>query len=425
MVRCSPAVVGVVCVSGCSTTPNPLYCDENSDCHNGTMCDLGTHGCVTAEGDASIDDGALDSPDAPSGPVVQNNALADLVLGQPSFVIVETGSTTASTVGCGVSTNGASLFASEFETSRVLVWSPLPTTTNAGAQLVLGKASFTDATHANTVSANTIGNPVGMAAVGTKLVVSDAEFHRALVWNPAPTASNQAASFVLGQTSTTDNQYGNPPSAARMRSSRGAWTDGSKLVIVDSVNWRVLIWNTFPTAMGQPADLVLGQADFTSRVNVQPPTASSLLVPYYAVGHDGRLYVSDRFNNRVLIWNTFPTLNSQPADIVLGQPDFTSKDPGLSGTTMNFPTGLAVVDNALFVADTNNDRVLVYQPLPTVSATAASFVLGQIAMDAGANNPAAAQSSLDDPYDLAVAGDLLFVADCGHHRILRFHLNLG
>ena len=34
--------------------------------------------------------------------------------------------------------------------------------------------------------------------------------------------------------------------------------------------------------------------------------------------------MADTQNNRVLIWNTIPTKNNQPADLVLGAPNFTT-----------------------------------------------------------------------------------------------------
>lgn len=49
----------VLVVMGCSDVANPLYCDENSDCKNGTVCNLDTNGCEAAdaapEGDAPSD----------------------------------------------------------------------------------------------------------------------------------------------------------------------------------------------------------------------------------------------------------------------------------------------------------------------------------------------------------------------------------
>ena len=47
-----------------------------------------------------------------------------------------------------------------------------------------------------------------------------------------------------------------------------------------------------------------------------------------------RLFVADKLNNRVLIWNAWPTANGQAADVVLGQAAMTSNGYGTSATTM-------------------------------------------------------------------------------------------
>ncbi len=49
-----------------------------------------------------------------------------------------------------------------------------------------------------------------------------------------------------------------------MRGPQGVWIQGSKLFVADTQNNRVLIWNTIPTQNNQPADVVLGQPDFTT-----------------------------------------------------------------------------------------------------------------------------------------------------------------
>ena len=44
-----------------------------------------------------------------------------------------------------------------------------------------------------------------------------------------------------------------------------------------------------------------------------------------SVTSDGvRLFVTDLGNNRVLIWNSIPTSNGAAADVEIGQPDMTS-----------------------------------------------------------------------------------------------------
>ena len=40
------------------------------------------------------------------------------------------------------------------------------------------------------------------------------------------------------------------------------------------------------------------------------------------------MYISDMGNNRVLIYNSIPTTNYAPADVVIGQKDFNTHDTG-------------------------------------------------------------------------------------------------
>ena len=64
----------------------------------------------------------------------------------------------------------------------------------------------------------------------------------------------------------------------------------------------------------------------------------------------------------MLIYNPIPTQNAAPAQIVLGQTDFITDAPTDGADTMDAPSGLAwdAVNKNLFVADTYNQRVLVY-----------------------------------------------------------------
>src|SRR5208283_4869108 len=125
-------------------------------------------------------------------------------------------------------------------------------------------------------------------------------------------------------------------------------------------------------ASGTTADRVLGQLGFmTSAVNMM--NAEELNLPG-AVAIDtsatpNRVYVADQNNNRVLGWRDAASFtNGAPADLVIGQPDFTSAPPStaISCTTASAnslcdPAGVAV-DGAgnLYVADHLNSRVLEY-----------------------------------------------------------------
>jgi hypothetical protein len=88
-----------------------------------------------------------------------------------------------------------------------------------------------------------------------------------------------------------------------------------------------------------------------------------------------RLALSDGNNNRVLIWTTLPAGNTAP-DLVIGQPDFGRNAPGTGLQQLNWPGQVAITSGGkLLVADTYNDRVLVWNTFPTSSGQAASFAI--------------------------------------------------
>ena len=111
-----------------------------------------------------------------------------------------------------------------------------------------------------------------------------------------------------------------------MRTPTAVATDGRILAVADTENNRVLLWKSIPTTNGQPADLVLGQPDFNT---VEPivATASSFRGPQGVWIQNGKLFVADTQNNRIMIWNSIPTTNNQPADLELGQSNFTTVSP--------------------------------------------------------------------------------------------------
>src|SRR6185295_14371491 len=114
-----------------------------------------------------------------------------------------------------------------------------------------------------------------------------------------------------------------PPTQSSLRLPLAVASDGRILAVADTSNNRILIWKSIPAVNGQNADIVLGQPDFNT-VGRLTVNASAMRGPQGVWIQDGRLFVADTQNNRVLIWNSIPTQNNQPADLVLGQPNFTS-----------------------------------------------------------------------------------------------------
>jgi sugar lactone lactonase YvrE len=181
------------------------------------------------------------------------------------------------------------------------------------------------------------------------------------------------------------------------------------------------------------ADAVLGESSFTDSVGL-PIGPSTFAFPRgIAIDRSvtpNRVYVADSFYHRVLGWSNVDALaNGAPADIVIGQPDFVSffcnqqsyvfspfSTPALS--TLCGPQELAV-DGAgnLYVADTNNCRVLIFKD-PFGTDQVADKVLGQ---STGCAASAVDQSHLYDPQGVAVdAAGNVYVADTVNCRILEY-----
>src|SRR6185312_5107553 len=149
------------------------------------------------------------------------------------------------------------------------------------------------------------------------------------------------------------------------------WSDGvSRVLVATSSQNRVLVYNHLPVSadLGAP-DLVLGQTSWTSLApNAGTGTVGAVgFAQATGVCFDGTtLYVRDDQNNRVLGWRGWPTRTGQPADFVLGQPDFTTATPntgGRSKATLSLGadggTSLDCKGGRLVVSDPGNQRVLV------------------------------------------------------------------
>ena len=77
-------------------------------------------------------------------------------------------------------------------------------------------------------------------------------------------------------------------------------------------------------------------------------------------------YVADFDNNRVLVWNSVPPVSSSAADLVLGQPDGINtnvNNGGLDATSIFWPAGIASTGDELLIGDGGNARVKIHQDI--------------------------------------------------------------
>lgn len=232
----------------------------------------------------------------------------------------------------------------------------------------------------------------------------------------------QSAFRVLGQPDFTSSTFNNGGiSASTFFNPEGICLDltNGKMYVVDSSNNRVLRFAYPTTGDQQAAEAVLGQANFTS--TTASLTASSMNDPRdCAVSSTGTLFVSDQDYNRVLRFDSAHNKSSgADADGVLGVSTFTTANGGSrSASTLVSASNLALDGNTLYVS--TESRVLRFNNAASKSNGAnADGVLGQSSFTTSVG--ARTQSGMDSPAGLAVDDSgTLYVADIGNSRILRF-----
>lgn len=88
---------------------------------------------------------------------------------------------------------------------------------------------------------------------------------------------------------------------------------------------------------------------------------------------------------------------------------------------MSNPVGAALSSTQLFISDRGNNRIEVWTSWPTVSGQARDVYLGQAAPTDESSNqgsPTAAANTLSSPHFMISDGCRLFVVDQGNHRVL-------
>ena len=306
-----------------------------------------------------------------------NNAEANLVIGQATFATQTDGCTQtglSNPYDVATSSKGVMAVADGYS---VKLWTTPYISNGQAANVVVGKSDFTTCSTVP-VSQTFLRYPgaVAFSADGNRLIVSDSDSNRILIWNSIPTTNGQPADVVLGQQSFTGNTASAGASGLNYPTKIVVTKDG-KLLVCDSGNRRVLIWNSIPFTNGAPANVVVGHIDFA--LTFTAVSATSIMGPSgIAISPDGKLLVSDEYGHRVMVWNSVPTSNGIPANVVIGQESFTANGYDLAPNRFYSPRGISVAsDGTLAIADANNKRVVIYNSIPTVNNAAADIVLGQ------------------------------------------------
>lgn len=347
------------------------------------------------------------------------------------------------------------VYVADFGNSRVLGWYDLGSLVDGKpADLVLGQRSFGDNTcnGGGGAGATTLCWPRSLVVdANGDLWVADTWNHRVLRF-PRPydqtSGEPHEADLVLGQSSLLSGVVNG--SATNVLTERGFYTpsglalgpDGT-LWVSDRDNNRVLGFRPpFTTGMGASRLLVGGAlTGFNQGGCPGVNNGSYLCAPAgLAVDHAGNLWVADRDNNRVALFDTAPINGSplvNPTPLaVLGQPSAVANavNGGAmtpTAKTLRGPEGVSVELRqvgdkletvAVLVADTANHRVLVYDPVASGYGPAAKSVIGQLgAFDKAGYNTDQVLFEVPDnvvrgvyfPSGVLAVAEGLFIADSG------------
>ncbi len=337
---------------------------------------------------------------------------------------------------------GDMLFVSDGGNHRVLVWDQFPEEMGEPSNVVLGQEDFADCLENRGLSTtldemtsglgdenldgftiskaeeDTLSMPAGLSVIDGKLYVVDSGNHRVARWNGIPSDDGEPPTLVMGQDNLEQNEAnreGLVGSGSLFFPTGICSGDDQHVFVADKDNHRVLIWKKIPFSDGWNADLCLGQKDMDERDanrgdfdNVLQDTLSFPTGVFYDVEND-KVFVVDQGNNRVLIWNSLPRDNGQPADVVIGQKDFVSRSPNMGKGenradqgSMYFPNDVVAGKTGFFVSDSGNNRVLYWKEVPTENGQPADMVFGQSNFSDNKHNryTKANASTLNDPYGL-------------------------
>jgi sugar lactone lactonase YvrE len=331
---------------------------------------------------------------APSYAQISSSAFR--VLGQPdlrrnSFNSVD-GSEFRAPSGVALDTRSGMLrlYIADFGNHRVLGWADAQSFQNGQpADVVLGQRNLQQS------SPFGIGNPGfnGPSALTVdpnsgNVYVADTANHRVLRFeDPFANRDRVEPSRVYGQPNFNSNTANNGGLSARtLRGPVGVRFDAAgNLWICDTGNHRLVRYSRAALdSDNAEADLVLGQDAFTeggTNSTSNQVTAKGFNTPLSLAFHaDGSMYVADTQNARVLVFQA-PFQTGEDAVRVIGQPDFTSRTvpPTITPSAMRGPNSVFLTASGnLLVAVQAENRVLVFEGIAAAGPQpAANRALGQ------------------------------------------------
>ena len=255
----------------------------------------------------------------------------DMIIGQVSFASsgANIGGVKASTLSLAGGRTGlafdaaGNLWVTDTGNNRVLRF-PVAVLTaginGPAADTAVGQANLVSALAVNTAITKTgLSQPAAITFDPTgNMLVADA-LQRVLVYSPGATTGT-AASRILGV--PTQGQTQASIEATVFAKVLGVTAAGGSILVSDTGDNRILVfgsvssWPAESTQFSPSANQVIGQATFaTSSANQGgPPSASTLSAPVDITGSQNEIFIADSGNNRILVF-VFGFNGASPAGI--------------------------------------------------------------------------------------------------------------
>lgn len=167
--------------------------------------------------------------------------------------------------------------------------------------------------------------------------------------------------------------------------------------------------------------MIAGPLDIAPDPEPAPPGPLRFPGKVLADPEGGRLFVADTGHNRVLVAALDESGQRATVTHAIGSGERAFRDGPFGECALSHPEGMALQENTLFVADTENHSLRAAD----LAAGAVTTIAGTGEIGYSRQGGAGTQTQLNSPWDVLESDNYLYIAMAGTHQIWRLYLSTG